>query len=115
MHQREKEPAKQRAEEPQQQGAEEPEPTSAGDLQSIVRRARALLGDLHGTDAESVSSVARTRNGWTVGLEVVEVRRIPDSTDILATYEVELDGDGNVARFERTRRYHRAEADRGGR
>jgi hypothetical protein len=91
------------------------EPASTDDLKGIVRRARALLGDLHGADAESVSSVARTRTGWTVGLEVVEVRRIPDSTDILATYEVEIDGEGRVLRFERTRRYHRAEADRGGR
>jgi len=91
------------------------EPASPSELQAIVRQARELLRELHGTDAESVSSVGRTARGWAVGLEVVEMRRIPDSTDVLATYEVELDGDGGILRFERTRRYNRAEAGREGR
>ena len=94
---------------------EDVEPASASELQEMVQRARALLRDLHGTDPESVSSVARTRHGWKVGLEAVEMRRIPDSTDVLATYEIELDDGGGILRFERTRRYHRAEADRGAR
>ncbi|HZT92508.1 MAG TPA: gas vesicle protein GvpO [Gaiellaceae bacterium] len=91
------------------------EPVPASELRSIVETARRVLRDLQGADAESVSSVRRGGGGWVVGLEVVEVRRIPDSTDVLATYEVELDGDGAVLRFERVRRYHRSEADRGGR
>jgi Gas vesicle synthesis protein GvpO len=92
-----------------------PEPATRGELRGVVADARRLLQDMHGTDAESVSSVTRNGAGWTIGLEVVEVRRIPDSTDVLATYEVELDGDGGLVRFERVRRYHRSEADRGGR
>jgi outer membrane biosynthesis protein TonB len=99
--------------EPEQEASVEP--ASPSDLQTIVRQAREVLRELHGTDAETVSSVAHTAHGWVVGLEVVELRRIPDSTDILATYEVELDGDGGVLRVERKRRYHRAEADREGR
>lgn len=104
--------------EPREQPPDEPEdaePVSAGDAGGIVAQARRLLRDLHGSDAESVSSIARGRRGWAVGLEVVELRRIPDSTDVLATYEVELDDDGRLVRLERVRRYHRSEADRGGR
>jgi gas vesicle protein GvpO len=103
--------------EPQPEPEAEPkvEPASPSGLQTIVRRARDLLRELHGTDAEAVSSVTRTSQGWAVGLEVVELRRIPNSTDILATYEVELDGDGRILRFDRKRRYRRAEADEGGR
>jgi hypothetical protein len=95
--------------------APQAEPATRDQLREIVEEARLALRDLHGTDAESVSFVGRNGEGWVVGLEVVEVRRIPDSTDVLATYEVELDGDGGVLRFERTRRYSRSEADRGGR
>jgi hypothetical protein len=97
---------------------DEPQPQSGisqDDARGIVAEARRVLQDLHGADAESVSSVAKGANGWKVGLEVVEVRRIPDSTDVLATYEVELDDEGRLLRFERARRYHRSEADRGGR
>lgn len=95
--------------------APQAEPATRDQLREIVEEARLALRDLHGSDAESVSFVGRNGEGWVVGLEVVEVRRIPDSTDVLATYEVELDGDGGVLRFERTRRYSRSEADRGGR
>jgi outer membrane biosynthesis protein TonB len=111
------EPKARREPEPEPEPEQEAsvEPASPSDLQTIVRQAREVLRELHGTDAETVSSVAHTAHGWAVGLEVVELRRIPDSTDILATYEVELDGDGGVLRVERKRRYHRAEADREGR
>ena len=90
-------------------------PATRDQLRDVVEEARLALRDLHGADAESVSFVGRSGEGWVVGLEVVEVRRIPDSTDVLATYEVELDGEGGVLRFERMRRYSRSEADRGGR
>jgi Gas vesicle synthesis protein GvpO len=40
-------------------------------------------------------------------LEVLELRRIPDTTDILAIYEVTLDGNGDMIRCERGQRYHR--------
>jgi hypothetical protein len=50
-----------------------------------------------------------------VTLEVVELRRIPESTDVLASYEVELDGDGNFLSFERGGRYSRSQAGGDGR
>jgi hypothetical protein len=89
-------------------------PASRDTLREVVAQARGVLQDLRGVDAESVSSATRTPDGWTVGLEVLELRRIPDSTDILASYEIELDQEGSLLRFERVRRYHRSEADRGG-
>jgi len=100
------EPADERSEAP-------PGPASPDALRRIVADARHLLQELDGKDAESVSSVSQTAGGWTVALEVVEVSRIPDSTDVLATYEVELDPDGGVRRFDRIRRYRRSDAGRG--
>jgi hypothetical protein len=80
----------------------------------MASKARELLRSLRGVDAESVSGITRTRNGWRVTLEVLELRRIPESTDVLASYEVELDGDGGFLSFEQGRRYHRAQAEVGG-
>jgi hypothetical protein len=48
-----------------------------------------------------------------VTLEVVEVSRIPESTDVLASYQMELDDDRNLRRYDRVRRYHRSAAERG--
>jgi hypothetical protein len=102
--------------EPEPEEHDEPiEAVAPGAIRKYVDDARALLRDLVGSEAESVSSVLRTAQGWRVGLIVVEVRRIPDSTDVLATYDVQFDDDGGVLGIERTRRYHRSEADRGGR
>ena len=46
-------------------------------------------------------------------LEVVELSRIPESTDVLGSYEMELDEDLNLRRYEQVRRYHRGRTDRG--
>ena len=80
----------------------------------IATQARELLRSVRGVEAESVSGIGRTSDGWKVTLEVVELRRIPESTDVLASYEVELDGDGDFLGFERGRRYHRSQAEVGG-
>lgn len=96
---------------------EEPEPvqgTSVDRLRRLTDRARDLLQELSGSDVESVSAIDRTRDGFRITLEAVEVRRIPESTDVLATYDVEVDGDGDLVRYERRRRYSRAQSDNGG-
>jgi outer membrane biosynthesis protein TonB len=96
---------------PRQQRQEEPkaEPAPPGQLFELSERARDAVRQLRGVEAESISGLARTPNGWAVTLEVVEVHRIPESTDVLASYEVELAEDGGLVRFERTRRYHRTQ------
>ena len=43
--------------------------------------------------------------------EVVEVSRVPPTTDVLASYEVALDDDGNLRRCTRRRRYYRSSAE----
>jgi len=82
-------------------------------VRSIAQRARDQLRDLVDREAEQLSSLERTGDGWRVTLEVLELARVPDSTDVLATYVVELDGDGDLVRYERLRRYYRAQSDLG--
>lgn len=107
---REPEPAppQPRQERPRRSGA------PAEKVRSIADRARDQLEDLQGRRPESVSSLERTPEGWRVTFEVVEVERVPASTDVLATYLVELDGDGELLCYERLRRYYRAQVDGGG-
>ena len=51
---------------------------------------------LTGRESESVVAVERTDDGWRIEVEVVEARRIPDSADVLAIYEVETADDGEL-------------------
>jgi hypothetical protein len=77
----------------------------------MARRAASLVGALSGRRPESVVSIERSEDGWRVGVEVVEVSRIPDSADILAVYEVRLDGDGELISYRRTQRFARGQLD----
>ena len=68
--------------------------------------ARQLL-QLTGKAAEGITGLERADHGWTVQVEVVEVRRIPDTTDVLALYEVTTDEQGELEGYRRLRRYVR--------
>lgn len=84
---------------------------SADEGSEIVKQARQQLEGLLGTEAERVSGLERVDGGWAVLLEVVEVARIPESTDVLATYELSLDDDKQLVSVARKRRYRRSQVD----
>src|SRR3954470_2048906 len=75
-----------------------------------VELARKHLRELTGNECESVSSLQRGRDGWSVQLETVELERIPRTTDILASYLIELDERGDLMSYERVSRYYRNQA-----
>lgn len=65
-------------------------------LPDLVQKARTQLADLTGLELGTTVSIARAEKGWALQVEVVEKRSIPDSQDILATYELSVDGGGHV-------------------
>ena len=81
-------------------------PKRAGATRVAAEAARQLL-ELTGKSAEGVTGLERTDDGWKVQVEVVEVRRIPDTTDVLALYEVTVSPDGELEGYRRLRRYTR--------
>lgn len=75
----------------------------------IAKIAKEQIEGLTGLKADTVSAMVKVGDGWEVSVEVVEMRRIPDSTDILGIYRVSLDADGGLLSYRRTRRYRRDE------
>ena len=73
----------------------------------VAAQAASELVELTGKGVEGVTGLERTDDGWTVQVEVVEVRRIPDTTDVLALYEVTTDNQGALLGYRRIRRYAR--------
>jgi len=73
----------------------------------IALQAAAQLLDLTGKEAEGVVGIRRSEDGWAVQVEVLELRRIPSTTDVLAIYEVVVDEDGELASYRRLQRYVR--------
>jgi gas vesicle protein GvpO len=79
----------------------------------IAERAAEQMQDLIGRRVESVTGLEQDGDEWTVTLEVLELERIPSTTDVLGSYEVKLDKDGELQGAQRTRRYPRSEAGEG--
>ncbi len=77
---------------------------------AVAAEASRQLLQLTGRAAEGVTGLERTDDGWKVQVEVVEVRRIPDTTDVLAVYEIDVDSDGDLEGYRRLRRYTRGVA-----
>jgi hypothetical protein len=125
------EPDDELAEEPDDELAEEePEQASGDDGRGTERRSRPdrrggvkpakagqiamrQITELTGKEPEGITGVEPAEDGWMVGVEVVEDRRVPSSTDILATYEVELDSAGELVSYRRAKRYTRGHGDDG--
>jgi Gas vesicle synthesis protein GvpO len=79
-----------------------------------VLRVRRDLPPLLGRRIESVVGFEKTEgDGWCVTVQVVELSRIPHTTDVIGDYAVTLDDGGEVVGYRRTRRYHRNQADEG--
>src|SRR5919198_3795831 len=83
----------------------------SGELAEIIERARQHVTDVTGSAVESVSGIERSNGNWTVSVEVVQMRRVPESTDVLASYAVVLDDDGGLVSLQQIRRYRRSQAD----
>jgi hypothetical protein len=97
--------------EPEPEPEPEPERPKKLTARVIARMAAEQVMEMTSKESESVTSVKKSEDGWTVGLEVVESRRIPDSTDLLASYEVEMDADGDLISYKRLKRYNRGRGD----
>lgn len=81
-------------------GADLTAPEAAGE-------AARQIAQLTGRTPLGAVSVAPSDEGWSVEVEVLEDRRIPSSSDVLAIYAVVLDLDGMLLSYQRIRQYTR--------
>jgi hypothetical protein len=73
--------------------------------------ARETVQDLTGYPPEAVSGLQWDGDSWLVTVDVLELERIPSTTDLLATYVVQLDDSGGLLGYKRTRRFVRGQAE----
>lgn len=72
-----------------------------------VKKAVEQFSALTGRSPESVVGARWEDDHWAVRLEVVESRRVPDTADLLAEYDIQLDGQGELLEYSRQNRYVR--------
>lgn len=73
----------------------------------LIRNVKREIEELTGFPADSVSEFLKTDEGWEVTVNVLELKRIPASTDLLAAYKLTLNKAGSIIGYHRIRRYLR--------
>jgi Gas vesicle synthesis protein GvpO len=80
----------------------------------IAAQAREDLAEMTGLEAEAVTALEQGEDGtWWVTIDLLELSRIPETDDMLGSYEVEVDQGGKLLSYRRTRRYTRSQVDQG--
>ena len=78
-------------------------------VSGLAERAKSQLAELTGLKPITVTGASKDEQGWHIALDMLEMSRIPSATDVLGDYEVLLDDNGNMLRFERKRTRLRGE------
>jgi hypothetical protein len=79
----------------------------------LTLSAKETVRDLTGYAPEGVSAFQWDGETWLVTVDVRELERIPNTTDVMASYVVQLDDRGGLLGYKRTRRYLRGAAEEG--
>ena len=78
---------------------------SAAELSQV---ALTTVQELTGYQPEAITGLRWDGEAWRVTVDVLELARVPNTTDILASYVVELDRDGGLRGYERVSRFQRS-------
>lgn len=89
------------------------EGNGAGDARQAAQIAVDYIDEMTGEPPEVVTGVVSEDGGWLVTVEVLELSRVPNTTDVLGCYQVRVDPDGAPVSYQRLRRYHRGQVGEG--
>ena len=78
-------------------------------LDQLGERAKEQLARVTGFKPVGVVGVSRDNGGWQLSIDMLEMVRVPDSTDLLGTYLVSLDEKGEIVRFQKRGSHLRGE------
>jgi Gas vesicle synthesis protein GvpO len=76
----------------------------------LARAALTTVEELTGYESEAVTALEWDGESWCITVDALELSRIPNTTDVLGSYEVRLDEGGTLRGYRRVRRYTRGEA-----
>lgn len=77
----------------------------------LARAAMTAVGELTGYPPEAATALDWDDEAdvWRVTVEVLELARVPNTTDVIGAYEVRLDPKGALHGYRRLRRFSRGE------
>jgi len=86
-------------------------PDDALSAQELTEAAMSTISDLTRFEPEAVTAMEWDGESWSVRVDVLELSRIPNTTDVMASYVVQLDDKGTLLGYKRDRRFHRGQVE----
>lgn len=74
------------------------------DLAQVIAKTKAQMAEITGLPTDTVARLDRLDAGWSVAIDMLEHKAIPRTNDLISSFEVELNQDGDVVRWKRTGR-----------
>jgi hypothetical protein len=71
------------------------------DISEISKKVPHMLEGLLNRKVDGITSVRKDEEGWRVTVDMLDRRSIPDTQDLLSTYEVMLGNDMGVTSYRR--------------
>jgi hypothetical protein len=75
----------------------------------LGQAALTTISELTGYEPEAVTGLEWDGELWQVTVDVLEISRIPNTTDVLGSYVVRLDPEGTLRGYTRTNRFMRGQ------
>jgi len=73
------------------------------EMATLAEKAKQQMAGITGLKPVTISGIEHGQGKWQLHMDLLEMARIPDSTDLIGEYEVSLDDDGRLLQFERKR------------
>lgn len=77
----------------------------------LGKAAMTTVRELTGYEPEAVTALEWDGEFWQVSVDVLELARIPNTTDVMGEYHVRLDEGGTLRGYRRERRFQRSQAE----
>ena len=78
-------------------------------MSELILKTKEQMGAITGLAPETVSRLDRAEHGWRLGIDMLEHSSIPRTQDLLASFEVTIDEEGNIQCWRRTGRFVRCQ------
>ena len=75
----------------------------------VIERARQQFSILGKKAPDGVTGLSHSEQGWSILMEALERKAIPDTLDVLGLYEMRLDEQGNLLSLDRKKLRKRGE------
>jgi len=78
-------------------------------MAELAERAREQLAQVTGFKPVAIVGSYKDEEGWHISVDVLEMARLPESTDVIGTYVAVLDENGDMVKFDKKRARLRGE------